>query len=321
MDGADVVERSDDRVQFRWKGMLDPSDGDAPTLATRTLFDVPGSIPLRINPTLDWHGPHDLDLFVDARDVRSHCETSGTLDPGQDGGPISCEVRTMARSSWDRWGVTVRETKLGEDVPIRPTNFTAKVTVEVADPWTGPPVEAPGPADGAQTDPGWPSMDEAEIRPGIKVGKAGAGLNAGTGNFVFSSPDNRTLYLGWVARGVDGLEPGDEVPLPNAGVTARLVHCSWGAIEETVTCPMVDYSQERTQNATTHPRFVNDFALLRLPAEVRSTVHPAVPVHGGPTGIANPPKQNTELVAFGNTPFRHTGRQHVNPLDAMHGIA
>jgi hypothetical protein len=200
MDGADVVERSDDRVQFRWKGMLDPSDGDAPTLATRTLFDVPGSIPLRINPTLDWHGPHDLDLFVDARDVRSYCETSGTFDPGQDGGPISCEVRTMARSSGDRWGVTVRETKVGEDVPTRPTNFTAKVTVEVADPWTGPPVEAPGPADGAQTDPGWPSMDEAEIRPGIKVGKAGAGLNAGTGNFVFSSPDNRTLYLGWVAH-------------------------------------------------------------------------------------------------------------------------
>lgn len=311
MEAGEVLERSSERVKFRWKGATGPTSTD-PGLAVRTLFDVPAGVPLTINATLTWSDASDLDLFVDGEDVDHYCSSTTPADPGLGGGAEACSVRTFARSSWDAWGVRVGGSKLGQDAAPRPANFTVELAIAVAEPWTGPPVEAPEPAGEARSDPGWPAIADAEIRPGVKVGVAGSGVNAGTGNFVFSSPDNRTLYVGWVAHGVDGMEPGDAVELPTAGVEATLVYCSWGLIEETVTCPELERAE--------HPLRRNDFALLRLPADARSTVHPATPLWGGPTGVGQPPATGDRLLGFGNTPYRDGG-QTVNALDAFSGLA
>lgn len=319
MEGADVVERSDRHVTFRWKGLVGPSPGGT-DLAARTTFDVPANTPLEVRANLSWPDLSNLDLAVDGKHVESYCSSTGASDPGQEGGSESCSVRTFARSSWDTWGVRVDGNELGQEAPPRPTSFTADLTIEVTDRWSGPPVDVP-PADGPPTSPGWPAIEDAQLRPGVKVGSTGFGLNSGTGNFLFSSPDNSTLYLGWVAHGVDGMEPGDKAPLPAAGVEATLVYCSWGQIEETVTCPTLEFAPERTADKTTHPRFFNDFALFQLPTSARSLAHPAVPVWGGPTGVASPPGQGTELLGFGNTPFRDAGQPRVNPVDPMRGLA
>lgn len=311
MEAGEVLERSSERVKFRWKGATGPTSTDA-GLAARTPFDVPAGVPLTINATLTWTNASDLDLYVDGEDVDHYCSSTTPADPGLGGGTEACSVRTFARSSWDAWGVRVGGSKLGQDAAPRPANFTVELAIAVAEPWTGPPVEAPEPAGEARSDPGWPAIADAEIRPGVKVGVAGSGVNAGTGNFVFSSPDNRTLYLGWIAHGVDGMEPGDTIALPTVGVEATLVYCSWGIIEETVTCPSLD--------SNLHPRGFNDFALLELPAQVRSLVHPATPVWGGPTELGTQPTRGDSLSAIGNTPLRDGGREGVDVLDPMRGL-
>lgn len=320
MDGADVVERTPERVRFRWTGSVGVSEPGDTALAARTTFDVPDGIPLLVNASLTWSDRSSLELTVDGKHVERYC-SSGTASPGLEGGSEACQVRTFARSSWDEWGVRVDGEELGEPVSPRPANFTVTLTIKAAEPWTGPPVEAPQSTPGATTDPGWPPIGEAEVRPGTKVGAGGSGTNLGTGNFVFSTPDNRTLYLGWIAHGVGEMEPGDTVELPTAGVEATLVYCSWGAIEETVTCPILEYAPERAADVDTHPRFFNDFALLRLPSSARPFVHPATPVWGGPTAVASPPSRGTQLAAFGNTPFRDGGQAGVNLVDPIRGAA
>lgn len=310
MAGAEVIERTDQQVRFRWQGAIGRDTAEA-GLQARTSFDVPSGIPLAINATMRWSNASDLDLAVDGDGVAHYCSSTTPADRGLEGGTEACSVRTFARSAWDTWGVRVDGSKLGQDAPPRPANFTIELAIEVAEPWTGPPVEAPGPAAGATSDPGWPAIADAAIRPGVKVGTAASGVNAGTGNFVFSGPDNRTLYLGWIAHGVDGMEPGDTIALPTVGVEATVVYCSWGIIEETVTCPELD---------PTHPRRRNDFALLRLPAEARSLVHPAVPVHGGPTELGAPPAASDLVHAIGNTPLRDGGRPGITAQDAMQGV-
>lgn len=318
MAGAEVLERSAQQVRFRWEASVSPEEGQN-GLERRTTFDVPEGVPLVVNASLTWSQASDLDLFVDGENVDYYCSSATPVDPGLEGGRETCSARTFARSAWDTWGVRIDGRNFGRDAAPRPANFSVELAIGVAEPWTGPPFGAPDEPADVPSDPGWPALGDAEIRPSVKVGSAGSGVNAGTGNFVFSSPDNRSLYLGWVAHGVDGLEPGDTIELPTVGVEATLVYCSWGIIEETVTCPRLTFAPEHLSDATTHPRFFNDFALLQLPASSRSLVHPAVPVWGGPEGIAAQPTRGEGLRALGNTPFRDAGRGGVNGLDPMQG--
>lgn len=320
MQGAEVVERTSQHVVFAWNASVQPGPDDTSPVVT-TSFDVPKGIPLLVNASLSWSNRSDLDLFVDKRHVRAYCASVTTAVTAD--GREACQVRTLARSSWDAWNVTVAKGQLRHQAPSAPTSFSVELRVTVADPWTGSPVETQASPGGARADPGWPSLEDATIRPGAKIGVGGAGTNFGTANFVFSSPDNRTLYLGWIAHGVLGMEPGDTLRLPASGVEATLVYCSWGAIEETVTCPYLSYAPERASppGTETHPRFFNDFALFRLPADARDQVHPATLVWGGPTGIGDPPSLGTQVVGLGNTPFRDGGQTGVNALDALTGVA
>lgn len=295
MDGAEAVARNGTAVTFLWNGTLPASSsGGASVPRVGRLVDVPDGLPLRVNASIAWDGRRNLDVRLRSPGVEAYCV-----------GDEACGVRTFARSGWDRWNVTVEEGPGPASETATP--FTAEVTVQLADPWTGPPVTAPEPASGTPADPGWPAIEEADIRPGAK-------FELGTANFVFSGSGNRTLYMGWIAHGVDGMEPGETLTLnlPGGEVQATLVYCSWGLVEETVTCPELD--------AFEHPRAANDFALVQLPAEARNRIHPATLYWGGPTGLAAPPSQGDQVRAFGNTDLRDGDQAGVNPLDPQLGV-
>lgn len=301
LDAGETVERSPTSATFRWQGSLEELQS-----ASGTGLDVPAGIPLQVNATLEWANGSDLEVRVHNDHVEWYCRDQGTQDEGE----ATCGVRTLARSTWDEWTISVLRTGSPPADLAEPTSFTVRLTVEVTDPWDGPPFETREETDAA-SDPGWPSLDEAAIRPAVKVGSTlGGQLNSGTANFVFSSPGNQTLYLGWVAHGVDGLRPGDEIVLAKGQVTGTLVYCSYGAIEETVTCPEIGGLPEER----------HDFALVRLPAEARHLVHPATLVWGGPTGMAGAPEVGDRVLAVGNTPYRDGGRSGVNAADAQQGV-
>lgn len=303
MEGATVAGRNATHVTFRWKGSLPAAgDGGGPVGAA---FDVPDGLPLQVDASLAWDRSDDLDLRVRAPGVDAYCASAAPSAPAGGGGDEACGVRTLARSGWDRWNLTVERGPAG--VGDGPTPFTVELTVALSEPWTGPPVQPADPGSRTVISSGWPALDQADIRPGAK-------FEVGTANFVFSGPDNRSLYLGWIAHGVAGMTPGDRLALnlPGPDVNATLVYCSWGTIEETVTCPDLDTFE--------HPLAPNDLALVRLPEEARSRVHPATLFWGGPTGLANPGGQGDQVLAFGNTDARDGDQAGANPLDPQRGV-
>ncbi len=143
--------------------------------------------------------------------------------------------------------------------------------------------------------PGWPSIEDAVIRPGVKIVE---GTTSGdcTANFVFSTPDNRTLYLGTASHCHMGAAIGDPVTIASGVVTGTLVYCAWGAVDNSTICPSKNPLDEG---------WANDFALVELPEDSRSLVHPALMHWGGPTGILNStPGANVHVLNFGNSSLR-----------------
>lgn len=172
--------------------------------------------------------------------------------------------------------------------------------------------------------PGWPALDEAVIRPGVKivagpiqtdVGPVGELSGQCTANFVFSTPDNHTLYLGTASHCFANTAAiGDPVSIAGGAVTGTLAYCSWGTVDETDTCP------SKTQN---DEGWANDFALVQLPVEARNLVHPALLHWGGPTGILkSPPVADQHVLNFGNSPLRDADQQGAgsDAADASEGI-
>ncbi len=168
--------------------------------------------------------------------------------------------------------------------------------------------------------PGWPAVDEAVIRPGAKIvtgaldalGRRESGIC--TANFVFSTPDNLTLYLGTASHCVTGLAIGDPVSIAAGRVTGTLVYCSWGTVDGTDTCP---------DKVATDEGWANDFALVELPPDSRSLIHPALLHWGGPTGIVeSPPGADVHVLAYGNSSLRDAdqGGPGSDAADAREGI-
>jgi hypothetical protein len=153
--------------------------------------------------------------------------------------------------------------------------------------------------------PGWPPKDEALIRPGTTV-------NGGvcTSNYVFRSPDNRTLYLASAAHCFDEessanpVEVGEEVAIAGGEASGILVYNSQAEM------------REDGENHGVEMEYWNDLGLIEIPDEFRDQVHPAVLHFGGPTGLAAPASQGDEVVNFGNSTFRDGAR----PLDPRRGI-
>lgn len=113
-----------------------------------------------------------------------------------------------------------------------------------------------------ETDPGWPSVNQATIRPGVQVVAAGAQC---TSNFLFRSPNNTTLYLGLAAHCVDDIDVGDSVTIQGSSNGGQLAYSSWKA------CPSCSEDL--------------DFALIALDPDDRAKVHPALRHFGGPTAL------------------------------------
>lgn len=155
----------------------------------------------------------------------------------------------------------------------------------------GPPAE--GNTTGQQTnatgplDPGWPPVEDATVRPGVKI------AGGCTSNFVFSSPDNRTLYLGTAGHCVADVGEGDSVPIRGGEVEGTLAFAS---------------SEDGL-----------DFALVELPDDARGTVHPSVLELGGPSGLAETVQQGERVFVFGNSPYRDP--TPADELDAREGYA
>lgn len=308
LEDARVLERNRTHVHFRWEASV-PATGDpgvGPSEVT-TFLDVPPGLPVEINASVAWSQARDVEIVVRDWHVLSFC--SSPPEDAEEGSSSTeaCEVRTFPRSSWDRWNVTVQAFGRDEADPQAATPVQVDVTVETVRRWDGPPFDG-GEADAsAPPEDGWPALEEATIRPGVRIGGV-----AGTAGFVFTSPDNRTLYLAYIAHGVAHMRPGDAIEVGPGATEGTLVYCSWGVIEQVVDCPRLEFGG--------HPTALTDLALIRLPASARGSVHPAVPLWGGPTGIAQPPGQGAEVLAFGNTTLRDGGLDPVDALDPKRGI-
>lgn len=171
-------------------------------------------------------------------------------------------------------------------------------------------------SDGARAadDPGWPDPADAPVRPGVKAG-SGDALLVGhfcTVNFVFGTPDNRTLYVGLASHCLTGKKLGDDVPLASGAVHAVLAYCSYGAIDGTEEC--TDNTKDDDE------RDWNDFALLRIKDEDRAKVHPGLLRFGGPTGLAGALGPGDRVLTYGNTDLRDGGRPLPDALDARPGV-
>lgn len=161
-----------------------------------------------------------------------------------------------------------------------------------------------GPADDADDAtryaPGWPSLEAAEIRPGVDVG------GVCTTNFVFASADNRTLYIGSAAHCFGDVPIGAEVSVAGIEGAGTLAYCSWATIADEDTCPA----------STDDEGDDNDFALVAIDPEHRDTVHPAVLAFGGPTGLATSASQGDEVMSYGSSSLRDPA---PDDLDARRG--
>lgn len=179
---------------------------------------------------------------------------------------------------------------------------------------TQPPPVAPTPDAAAAFGPGWPDVEAAVLRPGVKAGEGSdtVGGHFCTTNFVFSSPDNRTLYLGVASHCVSGLAIGDDVPLASGAAVARLAYCSYGTIAASEECPDNTANDDETD--------WNDFALLEIADGDRALVHPAILRIGGPTSVAPPLAPGDRVRTYGNSDGRDLGHAVPDLLDAREGV-
>lgn len=128
----------------------------------------------------------------------------------------------------------------------------------------------------------WPALEDATIRPGVRVREC-------TSNFLFRTPDNSTLFLGVAAHCIHDLGDNATVEIADGATEGTVAYDSFAALDA--------LGRGFTSN---DPDYYNDFALVRLPDDVRPQVHPAVLHWGGPTGLARPAVQD-HVIQYGNS--------------------
>lgn len=154
----------------------------------------------------------------------------------------------------------------------------------------------------------WASLQDAAIRPGVQVISS---VGQCTSNFVYTSPDNATVYLGFAAHcitpstapagtatnGCDSrntpLPPGTKVEVEGAADEGVVAYSSWWTMRQTQETDAVVCAE-------------NDFALVRLSATDAMATNPAMLHFGGPTGIAAPDSLlvNDKVLTYGNSGLR-----------------
>lgn len=134
----------------------------------------------------------------------------------------------------------------------------------------------------------WATLGDATIRPGVQVVADGSQC---TSNFLFTSPDNRTAYIGFAAHCVthndpnsadDGCDPasdpmdlGTPIEVEGADHPAVLRYTSWG-------------SMQARGGASADACDFNDFAFAELDPRDAAKANPAMLFFGGPTELAAP---------------------------------
>jgi hypothetical protein len=134
----------------------------------------------------------------------------------------------------------------------------------------------------------WATLGAATIRPGVQVLSDGGQC---TSNFLFTSPDNRSVYIGFAAHCVthndpnsaedgcdsasDPMDIGTKLDVEGAEHPATLVYTSWGTMQE-------------QGGANAEECAFNDFAFAELDARDAAKANPAMLFFGGPTALADP---------------------------------
>jgi hypothetical protein len=147
----------------------------------------------------------------------------------------------------------------------------------------------------------WPAADSASIRPGVQVV---SDTGQCTSNFVFTSLDNASVYLGLAAHCVEGLDIGAPLDINHGAATGTLAYSSWQT--------MADVAE--TDGAALE---YNDFALVLIPNEARGLVSPAMRHFGGPIGLAESAgvASGDKVLTYGNSGLR----QEIDPASWHEG--
>lgn len=151
----------------------------------------------------------------------------------------------------------------------------------------------------------WPDLATATVRPGVKMMSSGGQC---TSNFVFTTPLNDSVYIGFAAHCVgsgaatdtNGCDPvtgplplGTKIEIQGASKPGVLVYTSWGTMQA-------------VGEADADTCAYNDFALVQVDPEDVALVHPAVLEFGGPTALASADNvsDNDKVVSYGNSGLR-----------------
>jgi hypothetical protein len=152
----------------------------------------------------------------------------------------------------------------------------------------------------------WADLGAATIRPGVQVLADGGQC---TTNFIFTSPDNATVYVGFAAHCVtkndpnsaaDGCDPaseplaiGSKLDVEGADHPALLAYTSWGTMQA-------------KGGASNDECLYNDFAFAALDPRDAEKANPAMLFFGGPTALADPGDVGTldKVLTYGDSGLR-----------------
>jgi hypothetical protein len=147
----------------------------------------------------------------------------------------------------------------------------------------------------------WPALDAATVRPGVQTFYDGMQC---TSNFVFTSPDNATVYLGSAAHCFGPqAKVGDAVDVGEGLASGVLAYSSWLVMGSDGGDPNTGDNPACSVEADQTLCDYNDFALIRVDEASEGVVHPAMLRFGGPTALAPSAEvqQGQKVLTYGNT--------------------
>ncbi|GEM_PF-2098069 len=171
----------------------------------------------------------------------------------------------------------------------------------------------------------WAAPDAAKIRPGVQVITNGdprdptgsGGQRECTSNFVFTSPDNATVYLGVAAHCVSGLKIGDPADVGPGVAKGSIAYSSWYVMNNSEVPDDPTHPADCANEKDAATCDANDFALIRLDASAVAITSPAMLHFGGPVGLADSGQVQPldKVLTYGNSDLR----QGVEPIMEKEG--
>ncbi|HVL91119.1 MAG TPA: hypothetical protein VM841_12880 [Actinomycetota bacterium] len=139
------------------------------------------------------------------------------------------------------------------------------------------------------------------IAPGIQIRSVEDGWTC-TGNFLFESRVNASLYLGIADHCLNKSDVGDPVLIGQDGATGR-----------------VAYSARRVMQARGEELVANDFGLIEIDKPFRGWATASVLYYGGPTSLAacSSLRDGDRILVYGSSPWH----LRLDALQRMEGYA